>query len=247
MVALPPGITTCLFDLDGVLTQTAKVHARAWKEMFDGFLRDWAERHGEPFEPFDRPTDYDEYVDGKPRLDGVRSFLESRGIRLPMGEPSDPSDADTVHGLGTRKNDLVLELIREQGVEPYPGSVRFVEAVRAQGLRRAVVSSSTNCRDVLVAAGIAELFEAVVDGTVAEREGLAGKPAPDTFLAAARMLAAEPAEAVVLEDAQAGVQAGRAGNFGWVVGVDRTGQREALERRGADVVVDDLEELVERR
>src|SRR4051794_38053058 len=205
MVNLPAGITTCLFDLDGVLTQTAKIHAQAWKEMFDAFLRDWAARHGEPFQPFDRPTDYDEYVDGKPRLDGVRSFLESRGIQLPMGEPSDPPDAETIHALGTRKNDLVLDLIREHGVEPYPGSVRFAEAVRAEGMRRAVVSSSTNCRDVLVAAGIAQLFEAVVDGTVAEREGLAGKPAPDTFLAAARMLGAAPAEAVVLEDAQAGV------------------------------------------
>jgi beta-phosphoglucomutase family hydrolase len=246
MHPVPEGITTCLFDLDGVLTQTAKIHAHAWKEMFDDFLRAWADRTGEPFEEFDRPTDYDEYVDGKPRLDGVHSFLQSRGIELPMGLPSDPPDAKTVHGLGTRKNDLVLELIGRQGVEPYEGSVRFAEAVRDRGLRRAVVSSSTNCRDVLVAAGIEHLFEEVMDGTIAEREGLAGKPAPDTFLAAGRMLGAEPSEAAVFEDAQAGVQAGRAGNFGWVVGVDRTGQAEALRRRGADVVVQDLAELLER-
>ena len=246
MLGLPDGTEACLFDLDGVLTQTAKIHARAWKEMFDDFLRDWAQRHDEPFVEFDRPTDYDEYVDGKPRLDGVRSFLESRGIQLPMGSPSDPPDAETIHGLGTRKNDLVLRLIHEQGVEPYEGSVRFVEQAREQGLRRAVVSSSTNCRDVLVAAGIDGLFEAVVDGRVAEREGLAGKPAPDTFLAGARMVGADKAQSVVFEDALAGVEAGRAGPFGWVVGVDRTGQAEALRRRGADVVVQDLAELLER-
>jgi beta-phosphoglucomutase family hydrolase len=247
MLNLPAGITTCLFDLDGVLTRTAKIHAQAWKEMFDGFLREWAERTGEPFEEFDRPTDYDEYVDGKPRLDGVRSFLESRGIEMPMGSPTDPPDAETVHALGTRKNDLVLELIREQGVEPYEGSVRFAEAARERGLRRAVVSSSTNCQDVLVAAGIDHLFEARIDGVVAEREQLAGKPAPDTFLAGARLLGAEPKAAAVFEDALAGVEAGRAGAFGWVVGVDRSGQAEALRRRGADVVVQDLEELLERQ
>jgi beta-phosphoglucomutase family hydrolase len=247
MVGLPAGITTCLFDLDGVLTQTAKIHARAWKEMFDDFLRDWSRRTGAPFEEFDRPTDYDEYVDGKPRLDGVASFLESRGIDVPMGSPKDPPDAETVHALGNRKNDLVLELIRRQGVEPYEGSVRFAEAVRERGLRRAVVSSSTNCEDVLEAAGIARLFEGIIDGVVAEREDLAGKPAPDTFLAGARLFGAAPAEAAVFEDAQAGVQAGRAGNFGWVVGVDRTGQAEALRRRGADVVVHDLAELLEDR
>ena len=242
---LPEGISVCLFDLDGVLTQTAKVHAAAWKQMFDDFLREWAERTGEPFEPFDRPTDYDEYVDGKPRLDGVRSFLESRGIELPMGSSTDPPESETVHALGTRKNELVLELIREQGVEAYEGSVRFVEAVRERGLRRAVVSASTNCRDVLAAAGIEDLFEVRIDGVVAERDGLAGKPAPDTFLAAARAFDVEPANAAVFEDALAGVEAGRAGAFGWVVGVDRTGQAEALRRRGADVVVQDLAELLE--
>jgi beta-phosphoglucomutase family hydrolase len=246
MLNLPAGIAACLFDLDGVLTQTAKIHATAWKQMFDDFLRDWAARTGGEFHEFDRPTDYDEYVDGKPRLDGVRSFLESRDIHLPMGSPSDPPEAETVHALGTRKNDLVLELIRRQGVEPYEGSVRFAEASRDQGLRRAVVSSSTNCRDVLAAAGIDHLFEVVVDGVVAERERLAGKPAPDTFLAGARMVGVEPAQAAVFEDALAGVEAGRAGSFGWVVGVDRTGQADALRRRGADVVVQDVAELLER-
>jgi beta-phosphoglucomutase family hydrolase len=247
MLDLPRGITTCLFDLDGVLTQTAKIHAQAWKQMFDDFLRDWSERTGAPFEPFDRPTDYDEYVDGKPRLDGVHSFLQSRGIDIPMGSPSDPPEEDTVHALGTRKNNLVLDLIQDQGVEPYAGSVAFVQRARDQGLRRAVVSSSTNCLEVLVAAGIEHLFEVRIDGTVAEREGLAGKPAPDTFLAGARAFDADPAQAAVFEDAQAGVQAGRAGDFGWVVGVDRTGQAEALRQRGADVVVEDLAELLERR
>ena len=244
MLDLPDSITTCLFDLDGVLTQTAKIHAQAWKQMFDGFLREWSERTGEPFREFDRPTDYDEYVDGKPRLDGVQSFLRSRGIELPLGAPSGPPTADTIHGLGTRKNDLVLKLIHDQGVEPYPGSVQFVEQAREQGLHRAVVSSSTNCEDVLKAAGIDHLFEVRVDGVVAEREHLKGKPAPDTFLAAAKKLGAEPHQGAVFEDALAGVEAGRAGAFGCVVGVDRTGQAEALRRHGADVVVKDLAELL---
>ena len=214
--------------------------------MFDDFLRRRSERTGEPFRPFEFPHDYDEHVDGLPRLDGVRRFLESRAIELPMGSPSDPPGAQTVYSLGERKNDLVLELIRKDGAEPYDGSVRFVEAARDQGMGRAVVSSSTNCGDVLVAAGIEHLFEAGVDGLVAERDGLAGKPAPDTFLAAARALGVEPARAAVFEDALAGVEAGRAGAFGWVVGVDRSGQAEALLSRGADVVVRDLAELLER-
>ena len=226
---LPAGITACLFDLDGVLTQTAKLHAQAWKAMFDEFL----EQRGEP--PFELPRDYDEYVDGKPRLDGVRSFLAARRIELP---------ADEVTALGLRKNDLVMELIRTQGVEVFESSVRFVEAARDLGLRRAVVSSSTNCREVLESAGIHELFEARVDGLVAEREGLSGKPAPDTFLAGARAVGVEPGAAAVFEDALAGVEAGRAGNFGWVVGVDRSGQADALRERGADVVVQDLGELL---
>jgi beta-phosphoglucomutase family hydrolase len=243
---LPDGITACLFDLDGVLTQTAKVHAKAWKQMFDEYLRCRAERSGEPFREFALPADYEQYVDGKPRRDGVRSFLESRGIDLPLGSADDPADAETIYGLGTRKNDLVLQLIHDQGVDPYEGSVRFAEQAREQGLRTAVVSSSTNCKDVLVAAGIEQLFEVRIDGLVAEREHLAGKPAPDTFLAGAKAVGVEAAQAAVFEDALAGVEAGRAGNFGWVVGVDRTGHAEALREHGADVVVKDLAELLGR-
>ena len=215
--------------------------------MFDQYLRERAQRTGEPFREFALPEDYEEYVDGKPRSDGVRSFLDSRGIDLPLGSPDDPPDAETIYGLGTRKNDIVLKLIRDEGVEPYEGSVRYVKAAREQGLRRAVVSSSTNCHDVLVAAGIVDLFEVEIDGLVAEREHLAGKPAPDTFLAGARALGVEPAQAVVFEDALAGVEAGRAGHFGWVVGVDRTGHAAALREHGANVVVKDLAELLERQ
>jgi beta-phosphoglucomutase family hydrolase len=244
VLGLPTGVTACLFDLDGVLTQTAKVHASAWKQMFDDFLHRRAERTGEAFVAFDPIRDYDEYVDGKPRYDGVRSFLASRGVELPEGEEEDPPSAETIHGLGNRKNEIVLKLIREQGVQPYEGSVRYVNAVRAAGLRRAVVSSSTNCRDVLRAAGIEDLFEQIIDGVVAERDHLQGKPAPDTFLAGARALGVEPAHAVVFEDALAGVQAGRAGRFGFVVGVDRVGQAEGLRTHGADVVVDDLADLL---
>jgi len=241
---MPAGVTACLFDLDGVLTQTAKVHAAAWKQMFDAFLRERASQTGEAFVPFDSVRDYDEYVDGKPRYDGVRAFLASRDIKLPDGAPTDAPDAETIDGLGNRKNEIVLKLIREQGVQPYEGSVRYVEAARAAGLRRAVVSSSTNCRDVLAAAGIQDLFEQVIDGVVAEREHLHGKPAPDTYLAGARALDVEPAEAAVFEDALAGVEAGRAGHFGFVVGVDRVGQADALRAHGADVVVDDLADLL---
>jgi len=243
---LPDGITACLFDLDGVITQTAKVHAEAWKQMFDEYLRCRADRGDESFQEFRLGKDYEHYVDGKPRRDGVRSFLESRGIELPLGAPGDPPDAETIYGLGTRKNALVLELIRDEGVEPYDGSVRFAESARERGLRTAVVSSSTNCRDVLRAAGIEHLFEVQIDGVVAEREHLAGKPAPDTFLAGARAVETEPAHAAVFEDAEAGVEAGRAGEFGWVVGVDRTGHAAALRDHGADVVVQDLAELLER-
>jgi beta-phosphoglucomutase family hydrolase len=245
VLGLPAGVRACLFDLDGVLTQTAKVHAAAWKEMFDDFLRRRASRTGEPFVPFDPTRDYDEYVDGKPRYEGVRSFLASRGIELPQGTPQDPPGAETIDGLGNRKNELVLAIIRREGVQPYEGSVRYVEAVRAAGLSRAVVSSSTNCRDVLRAAGIEELFEQVIDGVVADREGLKGKPAPDTFLAGARALGIEPREGAVFEDALAGVEAGRAGRFGFVVGVDRVGQADALRAHGADVVVKDLGELLQ--
>jgi beta-phosphoglucomutase family hydrolase len=243
---LPEGITTCLFDLDGVLTQTAKVHAKAWKQMFDEYLRERSGRTGEPLQEFALPEDYEKYVDGKPRRDGVRSFLESRGIDLPLGTADDSPDDETIYGLGLRKNDLVLKLIHDEGVEPYEGSVRFVERAREQGLHTAVVSSSTNCRDVLVAAGIEQLFEARIDGEVAEREHLAGKPAPDTFLAGAKAVGAEPVQCAVFEDAEAGVAAGRAGNFGHVVGVDRTGHAEALREHGADVVVEDLAALLEK-
>jgi beta-phosphoglucomutase family hydrolase len=246
VLGLPDGIRGCLFDLDGVLTQTAKVHDAAWKQMFDQFLRERADQAGQPFRPFDPVKDYEEYVDGKPRADGTRSFLASRGITLPEGDPDDPPDAQTVNGLGNRKNVLLLEMIRTQGVEPYEGSVRYVKAARDAGLRRAVVSSSANAHDVLVAAGIDDLFEARIDGIVARREHLRGKPAPDTFLAGAKALDLAPAEAVVFEDALAGVEAGRAGQFGYVVGVDRVGQAEALKAHGADVVVEDLAELLDR-
>jgi beta-phosphoglucomutase family hydrolase len=246
VLGLPDAIRGCLFDLDGVLTKTAKVHDAAWKEMFDGFLRERARLTGQPFVPFDAAADYDTYVDGKPRADGTRSFLASRGIELPEGGEDDPPDAQTIHGLSNRKNEIVLRRIHADGVEAYEGSVRYVRAARDAGLRRAVVSSSANCRDVLAAAGIEDLFEARIDGIVAEQEHLRGKPAPDTFLAGARALGLDPAEATVYEDALAGVAAGRAGRFGYVVGVDRAGQADALAAHGADVVVTDLAELLDR-
>jgi beta-phosphoglucomutase family hydrolase len=245
-LGLPEGIKACLFDLDGVLTQTAKVHAVAWKRMFDGYLRERADREGEPFREFDGRRDYDEYVDGKPRADGVRSFLASRGIELPEGGPDDGPEAQTIAGLGNRKNKLVLQLIDEQGVEPYEGSVAYVKEVIDAGLKRAVVSSSTNCHAVLKAAGIDGLFEEVIDGHFTEDHGLAGKPAPDTYLAGAEAAGVKPSEAAVFEDALAGVEAGRAGNFGCVVGLDRVGQAKALAEHGADIVVADLSELGKR-
>jgi beta-phosphoglucomutase family hydrolase len=244
MLGLPDTVRACLFDLDGVLTQTAKVHAAAWKQMFDEFLRAWAEKNEQDFIPFDARDDYDAHVDGKPRYDGVRDFLTSRGIELPEGSSDDPPAAETVRGLGNRKNELVLGIMKRDGVEPYEGSVRYLHAVREAGLRRAVVSSSANCRDVLIAAGIEDLLEVRVDGIVADEEGLKGKPAPDTYLAAAKKLGVEPSEAAVFEDALAGVESGRAGDFGCVVGVNRVGQAEALKEHGATVVVDDLAELL---
>lgn len=247
MLGLPPPIRACLFDLDGVLTRTATVHARAWKEMFDAFLRDRAEQNGEKLLPFDSGDDYGRYVDGMPRLAGTRSFLAARGITLPEGAPDDPAGAATVHGLGNRKNELVLRLLAENGVEVFDGSVRYVQAVRAAGLQTAVVSSSANTADVLAAAGIAHLFDARIDGVDARKRGLAGKPAPDMFLAGAAALGVTPLEAAVFEDALAGVAAGRAGGFGLVVGVDRAGHAEALRSQGADVVVGDLAELLEDR
>jgi beta-phosphoglucomutase family hydrolase len=247
VLGLPASVRACLFDLDGVLTDTAKVHAVAWKETFDQYLQARAAATNEKFVPFDEAKDYDTYVDGKPRYDGVRSFLASREIELPEGKPDDPPSADTVCGIGNRKNEIVLRMIHEQGVEAYEGSRRYVEAAREAGLRRAVVSSSTNCRDVLMAAGIEDLFEARIDGVVAEREHLKGKPAPDTFLAGARALDVTPDAAAIYEDALAGVEAGRAGGFGCVVGVDRVGQAKALRDHGATIVVRDLVELIEDR
>ena len=245
MLGLPDPVRTCLFDLDGVLTPTASVHAAAWKEMFDQYLKARSEETGEPFVPFDSKKDYDEYVDGKPRADGTRAFLASRGIHLPEGTASDAPRVETVHGLGNWKNELVLAKIRAGGVEAYPGSVRYVNAAREAGFSLAVVSSSANCHDILVSAGIDGLFDVVVDGVVAERQHLMGKPAPDTFLAAAQALRVDPAAAAVFEDALAGVAAGRAGDFGFVVGVDRAGQAEALRERGADVVIKDLGDLLD--
>lgn len=244
-LGLPDHVTTCLFDLDGVLTQTAKVHAAAWKEMFDEYLKARAEQRGEQFVPFDKVTDYDEYVDGKPRYDGVRSFLESRKIDLPQGTPDDSPGEETVDGLGNRKNEIVLKIIKEHGVEPYEGSVAYVKAARDAGLHRVVVSSSTNARDVLEHAGMIDLFEHIIDGTVADRQHLKGKPAPDTFLEGAKVVGVDASQATVFEDALAGVAAGRAGNFGHVVGVDRVGQADELIRHGADVVVKDLAELLD--
>lgn len=247
MLGLPDSIHAFLFDLDGVLTQTAKVHDAAWKDMFDGFLRAEAARTGTPFVPFDAGADYDTYVDGRPRLDGTRAFLASRGIAVPEGDPADPPGTRTVYGLSNEKNETVLRMIREQGVEPYAGSLDYVRKLQALDVPRAVVSSSANCRDVLHAAGYDGLFDVIVDGLVAHDENLPGKPAPDTFLAAARKLGYAPAEAVVFEDALAGVAAGRAGDFGYVVGVDRVGQAAALRAHGADTVVTDLADLLDPR
>ena len=246
MLGLPEGTLACLFDLDGVVTKTALVHAAAWKQMFDAFLREYAAETGTEFVPFDQVREYDRYVDGKPRLDGTRSFLRSRGIELPEGNPDDPPGAHTINGLSTRKNALVLEMIDKMGVEVYDGSVRYIRRVREAGLHTAVVSSSANTVQVLNVAGIADLFDARIDGVIARQRGLAGKPAPDTFLAGAQELGVPPARAAVFEDALAGVAAGRAGHFGLVVGVDRTGQAEELAEHGADIVVQDLEELLDR-
>jgi beta-phosphoglucomutase family hydrolase len=244
VLGLPDGVGGCLFDLDGVLTRTATVHAAAWKEMFDSFLAGWSKSAGAQLNPFDPVKDYDDYVDGKPRADGTRSFLTSRGIRLPEGSADDPPGAQTIQGLSNQKNEIVLRRIHADGVQPYPGSVQYAEAARAAGLRRAVVSSSANCRDVLVAAHIEDLFEVRIDGIIAEREHLRGKPAPDTFLAGARALSLPAARCAVFEDALAGVEAGRAGKFGYVVGVDRVGQADALLAHGASVTVTDLAELL---
>lgn len=241
---LPTGTRACLFDLDGVLTDTARVHAAAWKEMFDGYLQVRAQDTGTACVAFDEGADYDTYVDGKGRDDGTRSFLASREIELPDGDPSDQPGAPTIAGLSAAKNAIVLRRIQQDGVKPYPGSVRYVQAVRSQGLLTAVVSSSANCAEVLDAAGLVDLFDVRVDGLSVAEQHLAGKPAPDSYLLAARMLNVEPRESAVFEDALSGVAAGRAGRFGVVVGVDRVGQADELRSHGADLVVADLADLL---
>ncbi len=262
VLGLPAQIRGCLFDLDGVLTPTAEVHAAAWKETFDSFLREYARSTGEPFVPFDAVLNFEEYVDGRRRADGAREFLASRHITVPQGSPADPPGALTVEGLGARKDQLFEQLVRRQAIRPYPGSLAYLRAARDAGLRRAVVSASRHCAEILHAAGIEDLLEERVDGIVAEAEGLPGKPAPDMFLAAARRLGVPPAAAAIFEDALAGVAAGRAGGFGFVVGVDRVGSASAvapagdgvdrvggghareLREHGADVVVTDLAALL---
>jgi beta-phosphoglucomutase family hydrolase len=239
VLGLPDDTRACLFDLDGVLTQTAKVHQAAWKRTFDEFLRG-----RDPSAAEFSQSDYNLYVDGKPREDGVRDFLASRGITLPEGSDDDPADAATVRGVATRKNDLLLRELEEHGVQVYDGSMRYLRAVKDAGLATAVVTASANGAQVVSAGGFADLIDARIDGVVAKRDGLRGKPAPDSFLAGARALGVEPAQAVVFEDALSGVAAGRAGRFGFVVGVDRVGQAHELGEHGADVVVQDLDELL---
>ena len=246
LLRLPDAISACLFDLDGVLTRTAELHAAAWKQTFDAFLQRRSTPDGGAPIPFDARADYDRYVDGRPRAEGVRSFLASRDIELPEGSPADPASANSVHGVGRRKNELVGELMAKRGVSAYAGSVRFLAAVREAGLGSAVVTSSENASAVLRAAGLERTFSVQVDGALTHELGLAEKPAPDAFLEAARRLGVSPAHAAVFEDALAGVAAGRAGGFGLVVGVDRAGQAAELRARGADVVVEDLAELIDR-
>jgi beta-phosphoglucomutase family hydrolase len=243
-IITPQKFDAVLFDMDGVLTATAKVHAASWKKMFDGFLKKRAAETGQPCKPFDIKTDYKLYVDGKLRDEGVRSFLESRSIKLPFGEAGDPPERETVSGLGNRKNELVNKIIETEGVDIYEGSIALVRLLRQEGIKTAVVSASKNCETVLNVTGITDLFDVMVDGNVAARLGLPGKPAPDTFLQAAKMLDTEPQRAVVVEDAISGVQAGRAGNFGLVIGVDRHGEPDSLKNNGANIVVDDLDKFL---
>jgi len=241
VTGLPPHIRACLFDLDGVLTSTAVLHQEAWKATFDDFLR---ERYGPSFVPFTL-DDYNAYVDGRPRADGVRQFLASRDIQLPEGFPDDPPDAETVNGVGNRKNELLHTIIDERGVDPYPGSVRYLEAVRDAGLGIAVVTSSANGEAVLATTGLDGFVQARIDGVVIAERGLRGKPAPDSFIAGAQALGVAPGAAAVFEDALSGVVAGRSGNFGYVVGVDRVKHADALRAHGADVVVEDLADLLD--
>ena len=246
MFGLPDGVAACLFDMDGVVTQTATVHAAAWKQMFDEFLAEHAKATGTEFVPFDQHHEYDAYVDGKPRLDGTRAFLESRGIDLPEGSPDDPPGKQTLYGLSNRKNDLVLAKIAAGGVQVYDGTIRYIKAVREAKIATAIVSASANTKQVLESADIEDLFDVRIDGVIAKERGLRGKPAPDTFLAAAEALKVPAAHAVVFEDAQAGVAAGHAGHFALVVGVDRVGQARELKEHGADIVVQDVAELLDR-
>ena len=232
-----------LFDLDGVLTATAKVHMACWKQAFDEFLQRRADKNQEAFQPFDI-DDYDEYVDGKPRADGLRSFLQSRDIELPPGHPDDPPDRETMAGLGNRKNELFNQALESKGVEVFAGSLAWLHQLRQAGIKTAVVSASKHCQVIIKVTGIADLFDARVDGNVAEELKLKGKPAPDTYLKAAELLGVPPRRAVVVEDALAGVEAGRNGGFGLVIGVDRQGVAEALRQHGADLVVTDLKELI---
>jgi beta-phosphoglucomutase family hydrolase len=253
-LGLPDRIQACLFDMDGVLTQTASVHAAAWQQMFDEFLRARAERTGEPFVPFDLSRDYSDYIDGRIRSDGTRGFLRSRGIALPEGSSEDDGSQETIHGLSNRKNALVVEHIRTDGVDVFPGSWRYLREVRDAGLKVGVVSASANTPEVLRVTGLESLIGARIDGLIAAREGLAGKPAPDTFLAGAAAVGVHPSAAAVFEDAISGVQAGRAGAFGYVVGVDRTAEVASSDRlsaygqrlveAGADRVVLDLADLL---
>ena len=233
-----------LFDLDGVVTKTAAVHARAWKQLFDHFLVRWSQETGQPQEPFTIATDYVQYVDGRRRYEGVARFLESRGIKLPRGSVASPAGEETVCGLGNRKDEMVQAAIDAGKVKSFPGSIDFARRALGAGIKTAVVTSSRNCDLVLKAAGIDDLFEVRVDGRTIEDEGLRGKPAPDSFLRAAARLGVRPERAVVVEDAIAGVQSGRAGNFGLVIGIDRHGDGDALRSNGADVVVTDLSELL---
>jgi beta-phosphoglucomutase family hydrolase len=244
VLGLPEKVRACLFDLDGVLTDTASVHTKAWKAMFDAYLSQRAKDTGEEFVPFDEAADYRQYVDGKKREDGIRSFLSSRGIQLPDGSPDDPDGADTVYGLGNRKNDMFQKVLHDDGVKVFDGSRRYLEAASAAGLGIAVVSSSANTRDVLEITGLDQFVQQRVDGITLRDEHIAGKPAPDSYLRGAQLLDVPADAAAVFEDALSGVQAGRAGNFGFVVGVDRVGQAEALRQNGADVVVTDLAELL---
>ena len=241
----PSRFDAVLFDLDGVLTSTADIHASAWKRMFDDYLRKRAGNKAEPCRPFDIATDYKLYVDGRPRYEGVQTFLESRGIRLPRGTPASPAGEETVCGLGNAKDQMVQAAIDAGRVQSFPASIEFARRVRDRGIKTAVVTSSRNCDAVLRAAGIDDLFEVRVDGRAIEDEGLRGKPAPDSFLRAAERLGVSPSRAVVVEDALSGVEAGRAGRFGLVVGIDRHGDGDALRRHGADVVVNDLAELID--